>query len=449
MSIFYDEIYENSDIQEENISSIDKLELSSTTVEKRELVLVNGEYYRIGEDQGDFEFFKIVVSLSFAENLYSLLPTQIQWPPENVVFQLHLNLFGNIVNFQSIGSLRNPVMVRERVTVKIQSSRQSLLRFLQKSLPFLSIYLSCDDLAIGKTVVPVGDSLSTVDLDVIGKLHLEPINISGVYPMTALLANSPEKAKLNTECQPKVGVAVIISLETRIASGADAVNQNIPGSSSMKTVPEETPTATNSPMEAVGNGNLAYAVALDLDIWKQDQKRLEQERLKRETESHLQLLNSEYMRQLSIKESAFQERLKQVKELEQLNEEMLTQMRQIQAQFEHEKDQVNKLRAQTLREKKAAATEVERVTARLQNEFEFKLSAERRRHAVIVSDLRQKHKTASIEEAEQKMTFLQAEIDGLAANLSEKEQDIVAACKEKERLRMSEMLWQKTAAEQQ
>ena len=455
VSVFYENFNQLVNSNRESDSST----LQSSQEERFKPVLINDEYYRIGSVSPSAEFFTVAVTLSFAENLTSLLPSKSLWPPEGVGFHFHLSLIGNPIHLQPFKTLRDPVRINERATAKIQSTPQQLLHFLKKSMPTLSVCLSCDDIPIGEASVPVGDHLKTAQLDghILHRIHVEPLKITGLYPMKPLLNDVELKqSAIEGSYKPRMGIQVLISHVPSVPSSS--VKENAPHvDSQTRNVPVTEPSEPAAPTDSARSegkdprNELMYAAAMELEVWKEEQKRLAHEKLKKETQSHLELLNTEYRRQVSLKESCIQQRFDRCRELEQQLEKAIAEVRLKEQQLQRDREQVNKLRTQTAAERKETTTEVERVTQRLQKEHEFKMQAERRRQAVIVSDLRQKLKpTPSVQNDDhnKQMAESQLEVTRLKESVKELEETNARLTDQVTRLKGSEMLWQKTVAEQ-
>ncbi len=104
--------------------------------------------------------------------------------------------------------------------------------------------------------------------------------------------------------------------------------------------------------------------------------------------SHLELLNAEYRRQAAAREAELRQRLDRCRDLETQLEKAIEAVRGQEQQVQRERTELGRERGRAAAERRDAAVEVERVTQRLQAEYEFKLQAERRRHAFIVNQLR-------------------------------------------------------------
>lgn len=395
----------------------------------------DGEFYRIGGPAGDAEFYTVAVTVSFAENLAALLPVDSAWPPEGVPFYLHFNVLGQPIRLRPFCSLRDPVRVHERATVKIQSTALNLLRFFKRSMPSLTVGLTCDEMPVGEASVPVGERIDG------GRswqrLHLEPIEIAGVYPVKPLLLETDHR-ELAPLAKPRIGVQVLISLVSASASEAATAAK----------APTTTKSGTEDSHPKERRTDLMYAAALELELWKEDQKLLAREKLQHEARSHLELLNAEYRRQAAAREAELRQRLDRCRDLETQLEKAIEAVRGQEQQVQRERTELGRERGRAAAERRDAAVEVERVTQRLQAEYEFKLQAERRRHAFIVNQLRHgKPKTPASPSAEE-MAESQLEVTRLKAAQDELQAEQRRAADEASRLRLSERQWQRIAAEQ-
>ena len=388
-----------------------------TSLEKSERlkpVLINDEYFCIGNpasEKDEYGFFTLSVTVSFAENLLHLFPSISLWPPENTSFEFRFSLFGNSIHLQPFGDLRNPVSIGEKATVKIQTSVHNLLDFFNCWMTDLSIYLCCEEITIAEMTLPIRNIIKDRKLEnhILKKLDLEPLNISGIYPLRPLLEGAEEYNNLNSVSSAKSQIGVVFLLAP-VSSTISALKS--PECWKPAKTPSMEPDGKNHPNPNKKEREL-YETVLAHEIWKEQQKMIEQQKLQRSSQSHLELLNSEYRRQVSINEAAFQVRLKRVEELEEQLENAILMMRRSEQESSkdaiREKKQNERIRAQILKEKSQLATEVDRITRSLKAEHQSKIDAERRRHTVVVSELRQKYKTALNDIAENRKRILELE----------------------------------------
>jgi hypothetical protein len=391
-----------------------KLKLTQATtdaVKEKQLkpVLVNDEYFLI-QDQSDTSeqvFFNMSVTISFAENLFYLFPSKSLWPSENIPFEFRFSLFGSPIRFQPFNCSRNLTEIGERATAKLKGSPKSVLNFLKQSMQTLSIILFCEDIPIAEAIIPIRERIEHCQLEhrILEKLHLEPINISGIFPMCSLLELNALNESFTT---PQVGVVVTLS-EAEPKSTTQPTNQTytalspsvhssiaIASSETVKTCSEKVMFSSKqnrrSQEKTRETEDLIYAAALELEVWKEEQKLLEKEKQERARSSYMELFNSEYRRQTAIKEAAFQRRVHGVEELEKQLENAIHNTRQTELELQQERELLSKQRTQLERQKSAVASEVERVTQSFTTKHKFELESERRRHTDIVTDLRRKLK---------------------------------------------------------
>lgn len=374
-------------------------------------VLINDEYFLIQDpnDTSEQILFNMSVTISFAENLLYLFPSKSLWPSENIPFEFRFSLFGSPIRFQPFNCLRNLTEIGERATAKLKGSPECILRFLKQSMQALSIMLFCEDIPIAEATIPIKERIEHYQLErrILEKLHLEPINISGIFPISSLL--EVDLNEMNSGfTTPQIGVVVTLSEaepktatqpanQTNTAPTPPSIQSSIVSSETVKTCSEKVRISSKKHRRSQGKTqeteeSLVYAAALELEVWKEEQKLLEKERQERTRASYLELLNSEYRRQAAIKEAAFQRRVHHVEELEKQLENAIQNTRQVELDLQQEKEQLNKQRTQLAREKSAVASEVERVTQSLTTKHKFELEAEKRRHTDIVTDLRRKLK---------------------------------------------------------
>ena len=374
-------------------------------------VLINDDYFLIQDpnDTSEQTFFHMSVTISFAENLLYLFPSKSLWPSENIPFEFRFSLFGNPIRFQPFNCLRNLTEIGERATAKLKGSPECVLRFLKQSMQTLSIMLFCEDIPIAEAILPIKERIEHCQLEhrILEKLHIEPINISGIFPISSLL--EMELNEINSSfTTPQIGVVVTLSeaepktktqpaSQTYTAPTPPNVQWSIISSETVKTCSEKVRLSSkknrrDQEKSQETEESLVYAAALELEVWKEEQKLREKERQEHTRASYLELLNSEYRRQAAIKEAAFQRRVHRVEELEKQLENAIQNTHQIELELQQEKEQFSRQRTQLAREKSAVALEVERVTQSLTTKHKFELEAERRRHTDIVTDLRRKLK---------------------------------------------------------
>lgn len=385
-------------VEEKHFPSSPKSTPPPDKSERLKPVLINDEYFCIGNPcsvRNDFGFYTLSVTVSFAENLLHLFPSISLWPPENTSFQFRFNLFGNPIHLQPFSDLKNPVSIGERATVKIQSSVNNLLDFFNCLMMDLKIYLCCEEITIAEMKLPIRDCIKSRKLEthILKKLDFEPLNISGIYPLTPLL-EGVEEYNGKSVVKPQVGVVFLLSpaKQTCEITSPNPPNAPIPSlkfSESLRPSSDEL-----SRLDHKKQDEILYATMLELEIWKEEQKTIQQQKLQQSSHSHLELLNDEYRCRVLKNEAAFQIRCQQVEELEQELESAILSMRHREQDLIREKEHISRIRSQIQKEKTELATEVDRVTLRLKAEYQCKIDAERRRHSLITKELRQKYKAA-------------------------------------------------------
>lgn len=372
-------------------------------------MLVDDEYFLIEDQTGTDEqvFFNMSVTISFAENLFYLFPSKSLWPSENILFEFRFSLVGSPIRFQPFKCLRNLIEIGEKATAKLKGSPKCVLRFLKQSMQTLTILLYCEEIPIAETILPIRERIEYYQLEhrILEKLHLEPINISGIFPVTSLLETEAKEVNSNP-MRPQIGVVVTVSeAEQRTnqptnqtyttAAARDAVSVISSESVEICTEVDRFPSKKNRKGLEKSQKDIFYATALELEVWKEEQKLLEQEKQERSRASYMELLNSEYCRQAAVKEAAFQRRVRRIEELEKQLENAIGNARESELQLRQEKEHLSRQRAQLAREKSAVTSEVERVTHSLTTKHKFEQEAEKRRHTEIVTELRRKLKAES------------------------------------------------------
>lgn len=122
----------------------------------------------------------------------------------------------------------------------------------------------------------------------------------------------------------------------------------------------------------------------------------------------MEVLNSEYRRQVAMKEAAFERRVKRVLDLERQLETVIQKARETEKELQRQKTVINRQQAQLAQDKNKVASEVERVTEQLVKKHKFEMEAERRRHADIVAELRRQQR-----DDRKRITELQEELTQL------------------------------------
>jgi len=390
---------------------------STTPLSKYEIlkpILINDEYFCIGNPASvtaEYGFYTLSVTVSFAENLLHLFPSISLWPPENTSFQFRFNLFGNSIHLQPFSDLGNPISIGERATVKIQTSVDNLLDFFNSWMADLKIYLCCADITIAEMKIPIRDCIKNRKLEthILKRLDFEPLNISGIYPLMPLL-EGVEEYNCKSSVKPQVGVVFLLSSlaqQTCEMPSPNPPNVGVPISKSSESL-KPTKDVVNE-LDQKNQDEILYATVLELEIWKEEQKMIQQQKLQQSSHSHLGLLNDEYRRQVSKNEAAFQIRIQRVEELEQQLESAILTMRRREQDLIREKEHISRIRSQIQKEKNELATEVDRITLRLKAEHQCKIDAERRRHSLIANELRQKHKATLNDIAENHRRILELE----------------------------------------
>lgn len=107
---------------------------------------------------------------------------------------------------------------------------------------------------------------------------MEPVNISGVYPLHPLLEFEPTQTEVHsTSLKPHVGVIILLAQ----LPAADPVDHGTPDSPSGQNDVLQ-PTASSlliNPSQATSQlpsvEDMMYATALELEVWKEEQKLVE------------------------------------------------------------------------------------------------------------------------------------------------------------------------------
>ena len=378
---------------------------------------------------GDQMFFSMSVTISFAENLLYLFPSKSLWPPENMPFDFRFNLFGSPVRFPPFHSLRNLTEIGERATAKIKGTPKCVLRFLKHSMQTLTILLCCEDIPIAQSVIPVKERIEHCQLEshILGKLYLEPVNITGIFPMSSLLDSGLNEVN-STVLKPQIGVVVTLS-QIEAEAEQQTSNHSCP-SPTLHSIHSSTVSSELTKAVSVINSSsskkkrirqeknqddLMYATALELEVWKEQQKVLEKEKQERSRTSYMELLNSEYRQQAAVKEAAFQRRVHRIEELEKQLDVAIQSTRRTEMELQQEKEYLSRQQVQLKREKNLVASEIERVTHGLTSKHKFELEAERRRHTEIVLELRRKLKAQLQKSTDdgRRITELEVELNNL------------------------------------
>lgn len=409
--------------KEECIPSTPKFITPPNKSEILKPILINDEYFCIGDPTlatAEYGFYTLSITVSFAENLLHLFPSISLWPPENTSFQFRFSLFGNSIHLQPFSDLRNPVSIGERATVKIRTSVSNLLDFFNFGMVDLRIYLCCEEIVIAEMKLPIRDCIKNGKLEthILKKLDLEPLNISGIYTLKPLL-EGVEEYNHKSSVKPRMGVVFLLSSiahQTCEIPASDPPNLQIP---SLKSSQSIKPTRDElSGFDQKKQDEILYATVLELEIWKEEQKMIQQQKLQQSSHSHLELLNDEYRRQVSKNEANFQTRIQRVEELEQQLESAIESIHRREQHLIREKESITRIRSQIHKEKTELATEVDRITLRLKAEYQCKIDAERRRHNLISNEIRQKYKTAlnDIAEYRQRILELEQELERVKGN---------------------------------
>ena len=378
---------------------------------------------------GDQMFFSMSVTISFAENLLYLFPSKSLWPPENMPFDFRFNLFGSPVRFPPFHSLRNLTEIGERATAKIKGTPKCVLRFLKHSMQTLTILLCCEDIPIAQSVIPVKERIEHCQLEshILGKLYLEPVNITGIFPMSSLLDAGLNEVN-STLLKPQIGVVVTLS-QIEAEAEQQTSHHSCP-SPTLHSIHSSTVSSELTKAVSVINSSsskkkrtrqeknqddLMYATALELEVWKEQQKILEKEKQERSRTLYMELLNSEYRQQAAVKEAAFQRRVHRIEELEKQLDVAIQSTRRTEMELQQEKEYLSRQRVQLKREKNLVASEIERVTQGLTSKHKFELEAERRRHTEIVLELRRKLKAQLQKSTDdsRRITELEVELNSL------------------------------------
>lgn len=272
-------------------------------------VLVDDEYFQIGNPSDEQNFYTLSVTISFAENLVNLFPSDRLWPPpKDSPCQFQFNLLGSTITFSQIKQLSGTLQVGEQATARIRSTPACLLEFLKTMMPELRIYLIFEALPIAEAVIPIKEriEMNRMELHFLRRLRMEPANISGVFRFKSLLeAPETDDTVHSTQLKPSLGVLFIVSQLWNYtpSSPQDAQlpsTSTAPPNNNMSEKFHEHPSVSANILSLMNPelDKMTYAAALELEVWKDQQKMMEQEKQEMSRTAYLETLNSEYRRQV-------------------------------------------------------------------------------------------------------------------------------------------------------
>lgn len=413
------------------------------------ITLIDDKYFQIGSKSADQVFCTLSVTICFVENLLSLFPDKSLWPSENIEFRFKFTLFGFSITMEPFNNLRNPVNIAEKATVNMLSSPSVLLKYLKKCLPILTVYLFCDDITVAKIRIPIGDHIDSAKKEkhILEELHSEDFIISNIYPMESSFGS----CSIDVEpLKPQAGISVNLSRCHQFSQRSQSANKDVQtitigsddsSDSQGECSENRPPLERNSPSNLqakIGKQHAKeamYLAACELELWKEEQKILEGKKLEEQCSARVKLLDSVYIRHFAINEVDFQKRMGQIIEMEEQYAKGLGELDQKKEEVKRKNEHLDRLRAQILGEKRQVAAEVERVTARLEKEYDFKLQSERKRHTMVVNELRQrlnaKPRKDSLDELK-RIAELEAELEKKKADLEKKKADLELVEREKD-----------------
>ena len=271
-----------------------------------EPVLINDEYFLIGGPSEGQNLYSISVTLSFAEHLQSLFPAFLSFwpPPRDMPCHFQFMLLGKHISFHDFNEYDGVQKFGERATARVRCTPSCLLQFVMKMMPELTIYLNLEHQTLARVVVAIKDKIEQYGMQnhFLRRLHMEPINISGVFPVTAMFNEPlPDDAVHSTMQKPSLGVVFLVHQIKDAHIGQDPQPPHssvVVSSSNINHHPDNTLAGDHRQHEQLDA--LVYATALELEVWKEEQKLLEQEKQKYSETAQLEMLNSEYRRQVYL-----------------------------------------------------------------------------------------------------------------------------------------------------
>ncbi len=366
--------------------------------------LVNDEYFLIGNSSEAENMYSLSITISFAENLLDLFTEEKFWPPPHTSCHFQFSLLGQPISFRPFNQLRYQVDVGEKATARIKCSPETLLQFLKHSMPSLSILFCCEDIPLGEVLVPIWERINQQGKEshILNRLHIEPVNIAGVFQMESLLQfGSPNQEVNSTTFKPQMGVVFLLSqIPTALVNQSAIDTSFVEPHSQIGASTSANNAATSITEPAISLEDMMYATALELEVWKEEQKLLEREKQGRARVEYLELLNCEYRRQVTMKETAFERRVKKIQDLERQLESTIEAVQKSEKEVQQQKLALTRREHQLVREKIDMSVQVECVTQKLERKHKLEVDAIKKRHADVVSVIRRQLKEEQARVAE-------------------------------------------------
>jgi len=366
--------------------------------------LVNDEYFLIGNSSEAENMYSLSITISFAENLLDLFTEEKFWPPPHTSCHFQFSLLGQPISFRPFNQLRYQVDVGEKATARIKCSPETLLQFLKHSMPSLSILFCCEDIPLGEVLVPIWERINQQGKEshILNRLHIEPVNIAGVFQMESLLQfGSPNQEVHSTTFKPQMGVVFLLSqIPTALVNQSAIDTSFVEPHSQIGASTSANNAATSITEPAISLEDMMYATALELEVWKEEQKLLEREKQGRARVEYLELLNCEYRRQVTMKETAFERRVKKIQDLERQLESTIEAVQKSEKEVQQQKLALTRREHQLVREKIDMSVQVECVTQKLERKHKLEVDAIKKRHADVVSVIRRQLKEEQARVAE-------------------------------------------------
>lgn len=133
-------------------------------------------YYQIGPSESCNEYFVLSMTVSFAENLPHLIPTNIPLPASGYFF--YYSVLGNDVKNDPFFDLLNPNFAPERASVRIRSSVEALRAFFY-SQPGIEVHLCCGDQSLGSCDVSLNSLLKKGSTEI----YMRPVKVEGAFTL--------------------------------------------------------------------------------------------------------------------------------------------------------------------------------------------------------------------------------------------------------------------------
>lgn len=172
---------------------------------KPELNEVDG-YYQIGPVESCNEHFVLSVTVSFAENLPQLIPTNKALPASGYFF--YYSVLGNDVRNDAFYDLLNPNFPAERASVRIRSSVEALRAFFI-SQPGIEVHLCCGDQSLGNCEIPLKDLIKKGSTEI----YMHPVKVEGAFALLPPKRIQEQTGDISSNLSPHVGASVVLRKE--------------------------------------------------------------------------------------------------------------------------------------------------------------------------------------------------------------------------------------------